>query len=485
MSRAAREPAAGGREAEGAGRVGSLAIVLHSHMPYVEGFGTYPFGEEWLFDAVIRSYAPLMEFAERVTFTVTPVLADQLEAPGVNERLLEFCRRFRIGSAALDAGDVDAPLRAACLAEAERYERALATLEGLDGDVLALFAEPAATGRIELLASSATHAVMPLLATRQARALQLDAGLRSHRRRFGEARGAWLPECAYEPGLERLLADQGIEYFCTDQSAYEPALDALTPVAAGAGRLAFTIDWEAIQWLWSLEGYPSDPGFADFHRKSLRGTRPWTIAGGPYDPDAAHERARELGRRFAADAAARLERFAAERGRPGLMVFAIDTELLGHWWWEGPAWLGQALAEAASHGIDLVTLGEAADRHPGEDRELRRSTWGEGKGLRTWDSPHVADMAWAARRLELRVLRGLSSGVAGPAAERAVRELLAVQASDWAFLDRRAQAGDYAWQRSTTHASSLLEAINSAADPPEPRLRNLAPDLSLSPLLEP
>jgi hypothetical protein len=26
---------------------GELAIVLHSHMPYVEGFGTWPFGEEW------------------------------------------------------------------------------------------------------------------------------------------------------------------------------------------------------------------------------------------------------------------------------------------------------------------------------------------------------------------------------------------------------------------------------------------------------
>ena len=60
-----------------------------------------------------------------------------------------------------------------------------------------------------------------------------------------------------------------------------------------------------------------------------------------------------------------------------------------------------------------------------------------------------------------------------------------MQASDWAFLDRRAQAGDYPWQRSTDHAGALLEAINSAADPPEPRLRNLAPDLSLSPLLEP
>ena len=61
------------------GSAGDLAIVLHSHMPYVEGFGTYPFGEEWLFDAVIRSYLPLLDVARDVTLTVTPVLADQLE----------------------------------------------------------------------------------------------------------------------------------------------------------------------------------------------------------------------------------------------------------------------------------------------------------------------------------------------------------------------------------------------------------------------
>src|SRR4051812_50105225 len=69
---------------------GDLAIVLHSHMPYVEGFGTYPFGEEWLFDAVIRSYLPVLEVAEKLTMTVTPVLADQLEDQGVAERLRRF-----------------------------------------------------------------------------------------------------------------------------------------------------------------------------------------------------------------------------------------------------------------------------------------------------------------------------------------------------------------------------------------------------------
>ena len=99
-------------------RLGSLALVLHSHMPYVEGYGTYPFGEEWLFDAVIRSYAPVTAAADRVTFTVTPALADQLEADGVSERLLEFLRRFRIESCEADERDVEPPYRAACRAEA-------------------------------------------------------------------------------------------------------------------------------------------------------------------------------------------------------------------------------------------------------------------------------------------------------------------------------------------------------------------------------
>ena len=42
-------------------RRGSLCLVLHSHMPYVEGFGTWPFGEEWLWEATATVYLPLLE----------------------------------------------------------------------------------------------------------------------------------------------------------------------------------------------------------------------------------------------------------------------------------------------------------------------------------------------------------------------------------------------------------------------------------------
>src|SRR6059036_3870947 len=97
--------------------VGDLAIVLHSHMPYVEGFGTYPFGEEWLFDAIVRSYLPVMEVADRLPVTVTPVLADQLEDQGTSRRLRRFLSELRIGAAEADLGEVEPELRDAAGAE--------------------------------------------------------------------------------------------------------------------------------------------------------------------------------------------------------------------------------------------------------------------------------------------------------------------------------------------------------------------------------
>lgn len=484
-----RTPEGGGGGDEGADRdrewVGDIAIVLHSHMPYVEGFGTYPFGEEWLFDAFVRSHLPVLAVARDLTITVTPVLADQLEDPGAARRMREFVREFRVGSAELDVGDVDAALAPACEAEAARYREALCRLEELGDDPVDAFRSAAASGRIELVTSTATHALLPMIATREGRMLQLVNAIRSHRRRFGAPQGIWLPECAYGPGLEHLLAELGFDYFCTDQSACEPAGAAMRPIAAGAGVTAFPIDWEAVQWLWSLQGYPSHRGYADFHARSMRGCRPWAISGDPYDPEAARAHARGQARGFARDVATRLAAHRDDTGRRGLLTFAVDTELLGHWWWEGPVWLAEALTALPEAGVRLLRLADARSAHQPEDRPLAATTWGEGKDRRTWDSPAVADLAWGMRRAELRLLREVSSGrVRGTALARAARELMALQSSDWAFLDYGERTGDYPFQRALGHSRSLFEAIECGASI-EPTMRNLAPDLTPAPLLEP
>jgi 1,4-alpha-glucan branching enzyme len=388
-----------------------------------------------------------------------------------------------VDSAAADLEQVPEECRAAVRAEHGRYAEALDALEACGGDVLSLFRAAQDEGRVELMASAATHAVLPLLATDAGVRLQVAAGIESHRRRFGPAGGFWLPECGYVPGLEDVLAECGARWFCVDQSAHDSEAG-LEPVATEAGPVGFPIDWEAISWLWSLEGYPSHEDFAQFAGKSLRGMRMWRIGGGAYDPEAGRAAAQAQAQSFLASARDRLAAHAGKERSRGLLVFAIDTELIGHWWSEGAIWLEAVLAGADAAGLRLVSLGEARESHDPRPSALAPGTWGEGKDFRTWDSPAVRDLAWAARRLELRVLRAVGSGMDAAAALRAVRELLAVQASDWAFLDGRGQAGDYPFTRATDHAEALLEALDSAR-PVEPGLRALAPDLSLAPLLRP
>ncbi|HEV7884986.1 MAG TPA: hypothetical protein VGO81_15545, partial [Solirubrobacteraceae bacterium] len=194
---------------------GELAIVLHTHMPYVAGFGTWPFGEEWLWEAIATSYLPLLELLDGgapVTLSLTPVLCDQLEEPGALERCAAFLAGIRVESHRRDiAAAAGQPgVVAALQHSAAQYERARERLAALGGDLLG------ALGRHVAWTSSATHAVLPLLATAAGVRLQLRAGIDAHRRRFGEVwrGGLWLPECAHAPWLDALLEEAGVRAAC-------------------------------------------------------------------------------------------------------------------------------------------------------------------------------------------------------------------------------------------------------------------------------
>ena len=475
-------------------RGGSLCLLLHSHMPYVEGFGTWPFGEEWLFEAVASSYVPLLEVLgdAPVTVTVTPVLADQLEAMrdgDARDRFRAFLRELRALIHTEDANELDASGQTELAAEVRRaaadYERADAFFERNGGDLIGAFAR---LERAELWTSCATHAVLPLLATQAGAALQIAAGIDSHAARFGRwCGGFWLPECAYRPGLEGDLAERAVRVVCVDQTDRFGigGLDNLEPVRMPAGMVGVAIDWHTIALVWDLQrGYPTAQVYRDYHRRTRYDLKPWNLAGEPYRHDDALAQARAHARDFVAKVGARLDAYAEERGRPGLVCCALDTELLGHWWYEGPAWLEAVLEEAGAAGVQLRTIADALTGCEPVERPLAESTWGTPKTLRTWDSPAVADIAFAQRRGELAVVAAATRLGRSPRLERAARELLALQSSDWAFQATHDQAGLYPLERVERHAAELHAALDDAAEP-EPRLRNLQPQLDLSPLVVP
>ena len=470
---------------------GSLCLLLHSHMPYVEGFGTWPFGEEWLFEAVSASYVPLLDVLDDapVTVTITPVLADQLEAlcdADAGDRYVEFARDQRALVYAEDAKGLDEPLAAELRRAAGDYERAHEAFEAAGRDLLARFA---GLKRAELWTSSATHAVLPLLATGVGVGLQVAAGIDSHRDRFPDWRGGfWLPECAFRPGLEADLVEHGVRVFCTDQTDVlgRGALDNLEPVITPEGVVAVPVDWETVCLVWDMkDGYPASAAYRDYHRKTRYHLKPWNVAGEPYSHADATALAREHARDFLAKVRTRLDRYATERGRPGLVCCALDTELLGHWWYEGPLWLAAVLEEAEAAGVELRTVSDALCESEPVERELVESSWGTPKTLRTWDSPAVAEIAFSQRRGELAVVAAATRLGRSPRLERAVRELLALQSSDWAFQVTGDQAGSYPVERAEHHSAALHAALDMAAPEPVPELHHLAPRLDLAPLVLP
>jgi 1,4-alpha-glucan branching enzyme len=481
---------------------GALAIVLHTHMPYVEGFGTWPFGEEWLWEAISSSYLPLLELLDAgapLTLSLTPVLCDQLEAPAVAERFEAFVSDVRRGSHEQDAAGLRAAGEQELARELERsWTDYLAALEGLrrrGGDLIAAFAPHAQW------TSSATHAILPLLASDAGARMQLRSGVAAFRRRFGEhwGGGFWLPECAYAPWLDRALEDAGVGAVCVELTNLFGLGSAahLRPLVSEAGVLLVPIDRATMSLVWSERGYPAAGVYRDYHHHTVHHHNPWNNAGGAYDHEAALALAREHAADFVTRTRARLrEARAGPAGEGGLAVCALDTELLGHWWYEGIAWLAAVVEECARQGLELVRLDEALERitpspapvgaigagaaRPGRLEDSSASSWGLGGDISTWSAPAVAEIAFATRAAELAVLR------AGARAGRAaIRELLAMQASDWAFMISRQIAVPYARERFDAHRVALERALAAGTAADERGLRNLAVDAERAWLLAP
>jgi 1,4-alpha-glucan branching enzyme len=496
--------------AVGKGRGGALAIVLHTHMPYVEGFGTWPFGEEWLWEAMAGCYLPLLDLLDTgagLTLSLTPVLCDQLQAPGVGERFEKFVGEVRRHTHEEDIKGLRAGGHETLARELERswgdYEAALERLRRHGGDLLAALAPYAQW------TSSATHAVLPLLATDAGVCAQVQSGVDAHRARFGEdwRGGFWLPECAYAPWLIPALADAGVRATCVELTGRfgKGAREHLSPIADGSGVTLVPIDRASMDLVWSDGGYPANGFYRDYHNHTIHHHNPWGNNGDAYD----HEHALALTKKHAADFVTRTrERLRNDgEGLPGggLVVCALDTELLGHWWYEGIAWLREVIEECSRQELELVRLDDALDRvepifiesekenenkrrgerrgESGEsEKQLKVNTWGAGGDLSTWSGPAVAELAFATRAAELQTLAAATAGRAGPAA---VRELLALQASDWAFMISRGLAVPYAHERFEGHRQALEQALAEGPRASDEGLRNLAIHADPAALLAP
>jgi 1,4-alpha-glucan branching enzyme len=520
-----------------------FVLALHSHLPYVLNHGRWPHGSDWLCEAALDTYLPLLDKLDElagagipapVTIGFTPVLANQLADPAFGREMDSF---FSQRLAACDEASKTLPATGgeALLPLVEfwrsRFRRLQARFLEIDRNIVAAFRKLEDEGRLEIIGSAATHGYLPLLGRDESIRLQLAVGRAEHRRLFGsEPTGCWLPECGYRPrgrwsvgagstapvrrGVEEHLADAGFQYFFTDahlahagnalgaygdiplgaerfdaerpetpsrpgeravQSPYQ-SYRVGAPSRRGTSPVALVRDPRSSMQIWSRHhGYPGDEWYLEFHK--LRwpgGLRFWRVSGPEldlgakrtYEPAAASERVRG----HAAHFTRLLVDLTGARARSanGVIVAPFDTELFGHWWFEGVEFLGavyQQLRDRAS--VRPVTATRHLAEHPSRmGLRLAEGSWGANGDHSMWLNDRTAWMwkrLWALEDAFWDVVpTTLASPRAQPVLAQAARELLLAQASDWEFIVSTGVVADYGVRRFELHcedAERLVAAL--------------------------
>lgn len=521
-----------------------FVLALHSHLPYVLNHGRWPHGSDWLTEAAVDTYLPLLEtllaleregVAAPVTLGVTPVLANQLASPTFVTELEAFlAQRLQTCAAAPESLAATSDLHLQPIAQywQRRYQTLLDVFRSVDGNIVDALRGLSGRGRLELISSAATHGFLPLLGRDESIRLQLFTGRAEHRRLFGaEPAGCWLPECAFRPagpwhpagakpvshrkGTDEFLREAGYDYFFvdahlvkaggylgqyhdvplgeerfgTDHTTHEtePAPTAAVRrspyypyrIAGGNGRPlhALVRDPKTSLQIWSrFQGYPGDFAYLEFHKiRWPGGLKLWRVTSGgadladklPYDPAVARQRAGQHAAHFAGVLSG-----AATSAQGTVIVAPFDTELFGHWWFEGVDFVGdlyRALQGAAARPALAGAVVRKKEKRPVV--RLVEGSWGNHGDFSMWLSPETE---WTWHRLwplEDQFWRLARPALEGGEERRAVlaqaaRSMLLAQSSDWQFIISTGAAGDYAGRRLLLHvedAETLLNGLEPGA----------------------
>jgi 1,4-alpha-glucan branching enzyme len=515
-----------------------VVVMLHSHLPYVLNHGRWPHGSDWICEAAIDTYLPLIEkfraldalnIAAPVTVGFTPILANQLDHPTfVTELEAYFDQRLGFcdeAPASLESTG-DSHLLPLVDFWRARLLRLRLLFHEIDRDIPREFRRLQEAERLEITSSAATHGFLPMLARDESIRLQLALGAAEHLRIFGRrAEGCWVPECAYRPpgewapldrppvereGTETHVAWAGFRYFFVDShmaragsplGLYGERFDGeVVHVADEApnGRfLASQTPYEAYRvtdesderdvaalvrdprssaQVWSRHGgYPGAASYLEFHKirwpgglKLWRVSEPGTDLGNkaPYEPDAARQQANAHAGHFAR----LLDRVAVAQVEKGgtVVVAPFDAELFGHWWFEGPDFLGDFYAQLPDYSeLRAATAGQHLDAHaPRSGLRLAEGSWGANGDFSMWNGPLVAwtwPVIWEVEeRFWSLAPRALANERTHEILSQAARSMLLLQSSDWQFIISTGEVEDYAIRRFNGHAQDcrdLLDAV--------------------------
>lgn len=481
---------------------GYLLLFLHAHLPFVRHPEYEEFLEEdWLFEALDETYYPILGLLGRLAedgvphvlnMSLTPPLCEMFADSLLNDRYEKHLQNMELLIEREEERLCGTQFEPVVELYRERYGE-IRNLKKRWGNPLAGFRHFLNHGTLEIVTCPGTHPILPFCATEKGKRAQLRMAVRNYEKHFcSSPRGIWLPECAYEPGIENVLEEVGIEYFFAETHGIlfgtpRPDLGVYAPVYCPNGVAVFARDVETSQQVWSAEtGYPGDHAYREFyrdigfdaeysyikpflHEDGIRrnvGLKYYRITGSVplnekdiYNPQIARERATEHAGNFLFNRQAQARHLAKQIGRPPVITAPYDAELFGHWWFEGPLFLEMLFRKLAYDQTEIkpVTARQYLNVFP-ENQIVKpsESTWGSGGYFNVWLNEKNE---WIYRHLHKAEERMIvlarhnpeASGLLRRALNQAARELMLAQASDWAFIMNAGTTVEYAEKRTRDH----------------------------------
>jgi len=240
----------------------------------------------------------------------------------------------------------------------------------------------------------------------------------------------------------------------------------------------FTRDPQTSLQVWSGQwGYPGNGMYLDFHKKyHPGGLRYWRVTDyktdladkEEYYPDRAPGVIKEQSDHFLHLVKKILLEYHERTSMEGALTAPFDTELFGHWWFEGCRWISSLMRDMTKdEEIGPSTCGQYLEEYPhGELITLPEGSWGEGGFHYIWlneQNSWTWKKIYSAEERFLNLVRkwhSKGSEMIERILKQAGRELFLLESSDWQFLITTWSARDYAEERVGFHYDNLQKLFS-------------------------
>ena len=494
----------------------AISLILEAHLPYIKEFrksnDLLQIGEEGrYFQFISETLIPLLEVLDRlendqipfrIAIVMTPILCHLLSDEELQKKYLHYVdKQIEFGRQELERNSDNEEVHKLAKNYYDRIvDRRITFTERYEKNLLKAFDFYRRRGKVEIIASCATHAFLPFISHNpESMQAQMEIPSSVYRRHFGGTpQGFWLPALGWHNELESYLRSYNYIYTILETHGLlygdpTPVKGCFYPAKTNNGTIVLARDLYATQEIKKLS---ADEVFRNNNRdagyelpletinqflslegeRHITGYKYWSrVSTGKdiYNPNEASDRVTKHAKTFLENTITRLEEASKHMDEAPISINAYSASSFGHLWHEGPLFIETLFRMASAYKDfrfvcpseyifkqNLTSIQVVNPEFSSSGVNGYAETWLDVSN--DWIYRHLSHAM--ERMTELAERFPDDTGLKERALNQAAREILLAQSSDWSALLHRQDSTEYARNKaenSLRNFTTIYEALGS------------------------